>query len=152
MPLTLREYGRMLDGGGRRESPDMVEYSDDWTLVRRYTFRWVDIDWREPARSKKDTILVAEPVRPGTGEAFRSPMNASPFHLYPVEEQEVRRDRVRDSSYGVPEVRELTGVDAAVRDDLMAAYDDLDAVYKNHVEVVPFRMEIVHSPLPPEAW
>lgn len=146
MPLSLDEYGRMLDGGGRRNQPDMVEYAgeygEDGMLVRRYTFRWTDIEWTDP--DTDDTITVAEPAAPGTGETLRSPMNPSPFHLYPVEEQEVRRDRVQDSAYGVPEVRELTGVDAALRDDLMDAYDgDRDAVYRNHVEVVPWRLELV---------
>lgn len=136
MPLTLREYGRMLDGGGRRELPAMAEYAGDYgedgVLVRRYTFRWTDIE--------EGGLQPAE----GEGETVRSPGNACPFHLYPVEQQEVRRERVRDSPYGIPEVRELVGVDAAVRDELVEAYDgDLDAVYWNHVEVVPFRMELV---------
>lgn len=140
MPLTLRDYGQMLDGGGRREPPDMVEYAGDYgedgVLVRRYTFRWVDID------------MELKPATDGNGRTTRSPMNACPFHLYPVEEQEVRRERVQDSAYGIPEVRDLTGVDAAMRDELLKAYDgDLDAVYRNHVEVVPYRMEFV----PPES-
>jgi len=105
-------------------------YFEDYTLSdegRMYTFRWTNLT---------DVVADQDPA----DDTVRSPMNQDPLVLLPLEQREAVIEDLNDAldaPYTIRNEQALDPESEFYMDRLLAHYDDdLEAVLRNHVEVV----------------
>jgi serine protein kinase len=118
-------------GSGKSHFDWLVRrYFEDYTMRddgRMYTFRWVNL------------CDVVRDQDPGD-DTVRSPMNQDPLVLLPQEQRDIILEALNENLEAPYTIRNEQSLDPASEfylDALLAEYDDdLEAVLRNHVEVI----------------